>query len=175
MAVVQSGHCQNYSDIDVRKSFFNGIAALKHSYMGCQFFIEKSISLRAETHVGDRIAVMIVLPGGIDNYFRLKFVEDRQDDATQNIKKNFIGCVRRQRDIDCCSQSVRAAEVINKAGSRIKSPAILMKRYAQNIRIIPIYVLCAVSVMTISINDGNSFYTVGMTDVLNHHCFYVDT
>src|SRR5664280_3135815 len=49
-----------------------------------------------------------------------------------------------------------------------------MKRYAQNIRIIPINVLCAVSVMTIGINDGNSFYTVGMTDVLNHHCFYVD-
>ena len=82
--------------------------------------------------------------------------------------------MRRQRDIDGRSQSVGPAEVFTKAGSRIKSPAILMNRYAQNIRIIPINILCAVPVMTIGINDGNFFYAIGMTDILNHDCFYVD-
>ena len=118
---------------------------------------------------------MIVLSGGIDDYFRFKFIQNRQNHIDRaRYRKPSSDVLGRQGNINGCAQSVGAAEIVDKACSRIKCSSILMHGDAQNIRIIPVNILGAVAVMTIRIDNGNSFDAEFMTDIFDHHGFNVD-
>ena len=50
--IIQPRHSQDNAQIDVGQSAFNRIAAFQNSHVGIELFIQKSVALGREIHIG---------------------------------------------------------------------------------------------------------------------------
>ena len=73
LAVIHACHGQDNAYIDIRQSAFNGIAAFQYGNIRLQHGCQVGVSPGGKIHVSDRVAVMIVLTGRIDDDVRIKF------------------------------------------------------------------------------------------------------
>ena len=173
MAVIETGHRQDDSDIDVGEGLFNGITPFQNGDIRGESFVQQRVPLCGETHVRDRIGVVVVLTGGIDDEIRLEFVQDGQNDPVEDHEKTLIRGLRGERDVDGRPEGVRPAELVAETGPRIEGPAVLVDGDAQGVRIVPVDVLGAVAVVAVRVHDGDPFRAVTMPDVFNHDRFDV--
>ena len=171
MTVIESGHGQDDADIYIGKGGFHGIASFENGNIGIQSIIQDGISLCGKPHVRDRIGVMIVLPCRVYNEIRFKIIEYGKNQIVKDIQKALFGCFGGKGNINRCAEGIRASEFIGKPGTWIEGSPVLMNRNEQRIRIVPVDFLGAVTVMTVSIDDGNPFVPVMFPDIFDHDCF----
>ena len=137
MTVVEPRHRQNDTGINVRQRAFDGIAAFQHSQIGFQTIVQDRITLRRELHVRDRVGIMVVLTGRIDDQIRLEIVKQRHDDIVQRVKETFLARFRRHRQIDDGTVGIRTTGFIGESRTWIQGTAILMHGNKQGIGIMP--------------------------------------
>ncbi len=88
--VVQAGHGQDDTGVDVGKCAFDGIAAFQYGNISLEESGQFRIAAGGKVHIGDRVGVMIVLAGRIDDQFRFEIIQDGQDHLLDSIEKTFI-------------------------------------------------------------------------------------
>ena len=152
-AIIQPSHRQDNPDIHIRQRIFYRVAAFQHRHIGPQFFGQAGVSLRRHSHIGQRIAVVIILPSGINDQIRLEIGQHRQYQLIEHAVESRVCCAGRQRDIDRRHQGGRAAGFTRKTCPRIQCATILMKRNKQSVRIMVINILGSVAMMHICIDD----------------------
>jgi hypothetical protein len=64
--------------------------------------------------------------------------------------------------------------LLHKAGARVQSPAILVERYKEHFGIMIEYLLGSISMVNISIHNGNPFEAVFLPQVFHHNSFIVN-
>ena len=173
-AIIQPGHRQDNPDIHIRQRIFDGVATFQHRHIGPQFFGQPGVSLRRHSHIGQRIAVVIILPRGVDDQVRLEIGQHRQDQLVEHTVESRVCCSGRQRNIDRRHQGGGAAGFTRKTGPRIQSAPILMERNKQGVRIMVINILGSIAMMHIRIDDRHPAQAILFPQRFNHHRFDVD-
>ncbi len=172
--VIETGHGQDDARIHVGQGLLDGVPALQDGDVGRQPVVQKGVSTGAEAHVRDRIAVVIVLAGGVDDQFGLEIFQDRQDCILQGIQKPLVGRPGWQGDVDRIPEGVRSSHILREARTRVQRPAVLVDGDAEGVRVVPVNILGPVAVVTIGVDNGDFPDAVMLPDVFHHDGLDVD-
>ena len=168
MAVIQSGHRQYDTGIDIGQGPFDGITAFQHGDVRFEQTGQFGIPACSEVHVGDGIGVVVVLAGRVDDQVGLKLFQYGQYGFLDGIEKSVFGGMRRQRNVQRGTGGIWTTGFIQKSGTRIKGAAVLVDGDEQGVRIVPVDILGAVTVVAVGVHDGYPLHTVSVAQVFDH-------
>ena len=117
---------------------------------------------------------MVVLSGGIDDQFRLEFLQDGKYQIVHNIMYARIRCLWRHRYVNGGAVRERAAQLSRETGTRIERPSVLMERYEKHVGVMPEYLLRTVAMMYIGIHNCETFDAIGAAQVFHHDGLIID-
>ena len=173
MAVIHTRHRQNDTGIDVRQRGLDRITTFQNGQIRFQAVVQNSITLSRKLHVRDRIGIMVILSGRIDDQIRLEVIQQRHDDIVQRIEEPLFTGFRWHRQIDDSAERIRPPHFIRETRARIQGTAVLMHGNEQRIRIMPENILRTVAMMAIGIDHSDPLDTVFLADIFDHDRFHV--